>query len=97
MKNIWENCVVSDMSLSELWELVMDREAWHAVNHGVAKTQTRLSDWTELNWMKWYWQIFPQEQEHDRDSHVHYLIKVEQDSPGLDREKRNMKNTQIEK
>ena len=33
-----------DMSLSELWELVMDREAWHAVIHAVAKSQTRLSD-----------------------------------------------------
>ena len=36
-----------DMSLSELWELVMDREAWHAVIHGVTKSQTRLSNWTE--------------------------------------------------
>ena len=41
-----------DMSLSELRELVMDREAWHAVIHGVAKSQTRVSYWTELNW-KW--------------------------------------------
>ena len=37
-----------DVSLSELWELVMGREAWHAVIHGVAGSQTRLSDWTEL-------------------------------------------------
>jgi len=40
-----------DLSLSELWELVMDREAWRAGIHGVAKCRTRLSDWTELNWM----------------------------------------------
>ena len=38
-----------DMSLSELLELVMDREAWPAVIHGVVKSRTRLSDWTELN------------------------------------------------
>ena len=37
-----------DLSLSELLDLVMDREAWHAVIHGVAKNWTRLSDWTEL-------------------------------------------------
>ena len=39
-----------DMSLSELRELVMDREVWHAVIHGVKKSLTWLSDWTELNW-----------------------------------------------
>ena len=39
-----------DVGLSELRELVMDREAWHAAIYGVTKSPTRLSDWTELNW-----------------------------------------------
>ena len=42
-----------DMGLGGVWELVMDREAWRAAVHGLAKSRTRLSDWTELKWTEY--------------------------------------------
>ena len=48
----WDGIIdLMDIGLGGLQELVKDREAWHALVHGVAKSQTQLSDWTELNWI----------------------------------------------
>ena len=55
-----------DVNLSELRELVMDREAWHAAIHGVSKSWTWLSNWTELNWTL----LYPDAQSHTH-THTH--------------------------
>ena len=68
-----------DVSLSELRELVMNREAWRAAIHGVAKSRTRLSDWTELNWTDG-WALktlcWMKEVRHKRPHIVFHLYKV---------------------
>ena len=72
-----------DMSLGELRELVMDREAWCAAIHGVAKCQTRLRDWSELNWTELFlnsdfflWHIAPFSSEDPRHLLSLYLSPV---------------------
>ena len=62
----WLNGIIDsmDMGLGGLWELVVNREAWHAAVHGVTKSWTQLSDWTELNWTDVFicvYCCFPQE------------------------------------
>ena len=75
-----------NMSLSKFQEFVMDREAWRAAIHGVAKSQTWLSDWTELNWteaedIKKRWQEYTEElykkDLHDQDNHNGVITHLE--------------------
>ena len=58
----WMSSRLNGHELSKLWEFVMDSEAWYATVHGVSKSQTQLSDWTELNtwssqWAVWTWAV----------------------------------------
>ena len=76
-----------DVSLGELWELVMDSEAWHAVIHGVTKSRTQLSDWSDLIWSDlisiqwntgipcWFGSRPPQQSKHQNNkSYTNFLV-----------------------
>ena len=57
-----------DMNLNKLWEWVMDREAWGDAIHGVTKTRTPLSDWTEVNHLTYFYFILSSQKSYEIDS-----------------------------
>ena len=59
-----------DMGLDGLWESVMDREAWRAAVHGITKSRTWLSNWTELIFKSWLWFVHPDYHCSNLDSHI---------------------------
>ena len=71
-----------DVGLSELSELVMDREAWHAAIHGVTNSQTWLIDWTELNWKT---TLYTQNLQYELKFYLQKILKfLMQDTPMID-------------